>query len=116
MTPIVVAIVNQDPVRVSLVQESNIRVSLGDPDMSNTRVIVKPDNPSLKISVSTDNGVLGSTENGITLVSGASDVVNRLDNLLDVVESDPDDRSTLVYDKATDKYVVKTLNLDGGTF
>lgn len=116
MTPIVVAIVNQDPVRVSLVQESNIRVSLGDSDMNNTRVIVKPDNPNLKIAVNTDNGVLSNTDTGITLVSGATDVVNRLDNLLDVVESDPDDRSTLVYDKATDKYVVKTLNLDGGTF
>jgi hypothetical protein len=42
---------------------------------------------------------------------------NRLDGLDDVVEAaGVANNMTLVYDSATDKYVVKELDLDGGTF
>jgi hypothetical protein len=41
---------------------------------------------------------------------------SRLDQLEDVLESSPTNNSTLVYDSATDKYVVQQINLDGGTF
>lgn len=56
------------------------------------------------------------TLSGGTYVSG-----NRLDKLDDVIESDnlgglPADNATLVYSAADDKYIVKELNLDGGTF
>ena len=42
----------------------------------------------------------------------------RLDQLLDVVADNANTPagSTLVYDPSTDKYVVKVLDLDGGTF
>ena len=42
--------------------------------------------------------------------------VTRLDDLLDVVEASPANNSTLVYSSANDTYVVKMLDLDGGTF
>lgn len=59
----------------------------------------------------------------ITLVNDTGGQ-SRLDGLLDVYEGgDPDDGSTLVYDKTTDKYIVKKLpvgdiagNFDGGSF
>lgn len=115
MTITVKSITNVDPVRVKLVLESNTRVRLDgqEPEM---RAILKPDKPSLKISLQNDNGVLNNTGAGVTLVSSAGSAVNRLDAMLDVVEDDPEDNSTLVYDKATDTYVVKPISLDGGTF
>lgn len=45
--------------------------------------------------------------------------VSRLDELEDVVEEDPQDGDTLIYDADTDKYVVqpiKVSEVDGGTF
>jgi hypothetical protein len=46
---------------------------------------------------------------------------NYLHNLLDVVERNPQEGDTLVYNATTDKYEVKTpefvnVDLDGGTF
>ena len=46
---------------------------------------------------------------------------NYLHNLLDVVESNPKEGDTLVYNATTDKYEVKPVNvsvadIDGGTF
>lgn len=41
----------------------------------------------------------------------------RLSQLLDVDASDPDNNETLVYDSASQKYVVKTLpSVDGGSY
>lgn len=40
----------------------------------------------------------------------------RLDQLYDVVEQELVDGATLVYDANTDKYVLKTLNVNGGSF
>jgi hypothetical protein len=47
-----------------------------------------------------------------------ADSARRLDRLLDVVADNANTMagSTLVYDPTTDKYVVKLLDLDGGTF
>lgn len=42
--------------------------------------------------------------------------VTRLDQMVDVVEGTPTDNATLVYNAENDKYEVKQLNLDGGTF
>lgn len=71
----------------------------------------------------TPSGGLQQSPAGITLrntiQSGASaNGVSRLDALLDVVPDSANTPagSTLVYDPTTDKYVVKLLNLDGGTF
>jgi len=47
-----------------------------------------------------------------------ADANRRLDGLLDVTADTANTpvNSTLVYDPSTDKYVVKLLDLDGGTF
>ena len=64
-----------------------------------------------------------STTAGSVTLRGTS-VSNRLDNLIDVVESNPANGDTLVYNSTTDKYVVQALSInsnnitevDGGTF
>lgn len=47
-----------------------------------------------------------------------ADVNRRLDSLLDVVADNANTiaGSTLVYDPATDRYIVKELDVDGGSF
>jgi hypothetical protein len=40
----------------------------------------------------------------------------RLDQLFDVVEQELVDGATLVYDANSDKYVLKTPNVNGGSF
>jgi hypothetical protein len=52
----------------------------------------------------------------VTSASGVSSAASRLDALQDVIEDSPTNGSTLVYDVTTDKYIVKQLDLDGGTF
>jgi hypothetical protein len=52
----------------------------------------------------------------VTSASGVSLASARLDALQDVIEDSPTNGSTLVYDVTTDKYIVKQLDLDGGTF
>ena len=64
-------------------------------------------------------GGLQQTPAAVTLKNIiATEASRRLDNLVDVV---PDNNSTeagstLVYDPVTDKYIVKLLDLDGGSF
>lgn len=53
----------------------------------------------------------------IRTVGIAPSAANKLANLSDVDASDPDNNETLVYDSATQKYVVKTLPIvDGGSY
>jgi hypothetical protein len=53
----------------------------------------------------------------ILTISGTTAVLNRLDGLDDVLESNTvANNMTLVYNSATDKYIVQELDLDGGTF
>lgn len=53
----------------------------------------------------------------LTLSGSTAVSLNRLDNLDDVIEGEAAaNNATLVYNSATDKYVVQELNLDGGTF
>lgn len=61
----------------------------------------------------TDVITIGSTN---ILGGGGTGAGNRLDTLEDVVEGVPEDNATLVYNASTDKYEVKPLDLDGGTF
>lgn len=72
---------------------------------------------------STSTGGFQPTAAGVTLKNIAASTVSgdpthRLDGLVDVIADDANtvSGSTLVYDKITDKYVVKLLDLDGGTF
>lgn len=53
----------------------------------------------------------------IRTVAIASASINKLESLVDVDASDPDNNETLVYDASSGKYVVKPLPaIDGGTF
>jgi hypothetical protein len=64
-------------------------------------------------------GGLQQTTGGVTLQNIAGiDLTKRLDTLLDVVPDNANTAagSTLVYDPVTDKYIVKLLDLDGGSF
>lgn len=73
---------------------------------------------SIKV-VSVDGSIKPSTSAQavtVTSASGVSTAASRLDALQDVVEQTPTNGSTLVYDVTTDKYIVKQLDLDGGTF
>lgn len=72
--------------------------------------------PNVTVRVAPGGG-LQQTNTPITL-KNTVDAAQRLDRLSDVVadtESTPPG-STLVYDPVTDKYIVKLLDLDGGSF
>lgn len=73
---------------------------------------------ALKIKVvATGGSIRPSTQADAVTVTSASGVTAiRLDSLVDVVESNPQNNSTLVYYSANDTYVVEQLNLDGGSF
>lgn len=63
------------------------------------------------------NPLTGPTNNPVSLKSS----LNYIHSLLDVVESNPQDGDTLVFNSTTNKYEVKPIsvnvvNLDGGTF
>lgn len=71
------------------------------------------------VKVTQQNQVL-TTQAPVTLRNTAADY-NAIDRLTDVVLTEREDGSTLVYNAATDKYEVKPLTaaiteLDGGTF
>ncbi len=72
---------------------------------------------SIKV-VAIGGSIRPSTQADAVTVTSASGVaaVARLDSLVDVVESNPQNNSTLVYYSANDTYVVEQLNLDGGSF
>lgn len=77
---------------------------------------------NIKATVNAGSGLIQSTA-PVTLVTAASQVSVRLDDLVDVVEDFPVNGSTLVYRSADDKYIVQQLSLenvsgalDGGSF
>ncbi len=73
---------------------------------------------SLKV-VETSGSIKTSTQADAITVTSASvggSGATRLDSLVDIVESNPQNNSTLVYYSANDTYVVEQLNLDGGSF
>ena len=76
---------------------------------SSATIVVKP----------AADGGLQQTSGGVTLKNIiGTEASRRLDNLIDVVPDDGNTEagSTLVYDPVTDKYIVKLLDLDGGSF
>ena len=80
---------------------------------------------TIQISTNATAGIIDTTtpvvlKNNPVLSAGGA---TRLDKLTDVVATGEVDKATLVYDAATDKYVVKKMeftdingDLDGGTF
>ena len=80
----------------------------------------------IKVTVNASSGVISSV-NPVTVKNipaiGSAQLPGRLDQLSDVYAVNETDKATLVYDAATDKYIVKQLEfneidgpLDGGTF
>jgi hypothetical protein len=79
-------------------------------------IVARPRN--IKVSSNATAGVLdSSTPVTIKNVSSAiGNGITRLDSLVDVNASNETDNATLVYNFETDTYVVKQMDLDGGTF
>lgn len=78
-------------------------------------IVVKP-----SFSISSNPVSVVTLKNQVLTVSQGP---NRLDELQDVIESNPQSGDTLVYNSETDKYEVQKLNLsdvdgplDGGSF
>lgn len=75
-----------------------------------TKVVVRSSSPN-RISI---NNQQSKT---IRTVGIAAASTNKLESLVDVDASDPDNNETLVYDALSGKYVIKSLPaVDGGTF
>lgn len=71
---------------------------------------------NVRISSNATAGVLDSSTPVTIKSSTTTGGITRLDSLVDVDASGETDNATLVYDSITDTYVVKQMNLDGGTF
>jgi hypothetical protein len=77
-------------------------------------IVARPRN--VKVSSNATAGVLDSST-PVTIKNNPSiSGITRLDSLVDVNASNETDNATLVYDFETDTYVVKQMDLDGGTF
>lgn len=72
---------------------------------------------SIKVNVGASGGIVGSpnSSNTVTLTNSAIGKKN-LSELEDVNDQVEVDGGTLVYDATADEYVLKTIDLDGGSF
>ena len=72
---------------------------------------------SVRVNVGASGGVVGSpmSANTITLTNSALGKKN-ISELEDVNDNIEVDGGTLVYDAASEEYVLQALELDGGTF
>ena len=71
---------------------------------------------AVKITVNSSASLISSTNQVVLKNNPAVGGVTRLDRLTDVDASAETDKATLVYNASLDKYVVKQLDIDGGTF
>lgn len=71
---------------------------------------------TIKVEFSPSGALTQGYDTGMVLKSGISDVT-KLDQLGDVIEpAFTEDGSTLVYQANTSTYIVKPMNIDGGSF
>ncbi len=71
---------------------------------------------TIKVEFSPSSALTQGYDTGMVLKSGISDVT-KLDQLGDVIEpAFTEDGSTLVYQANTSTYIVKPMNIDGGSF
>jgi hypothetical protein len=77
-------------------------------------IVARPRN--IQVSSNATAGVLDSSTPVTIKNSVSTNGITRLDSLVDVNASNETDNATLVYDFETDTYVVKQMDLDGGTF
>ncbi len=81
--------------------------------MSNiTAKVTLPTGALIKATVNTAASQI-TTNNPVTLQTTKA---NRLDQMVDVIEEDLVDGATLVYRASDDKYILKTPDVDGGSF
>jgi hypothetical protein len=71
---------------------------------------------NIKVSSNATAGILDSSTPVTVKSSSGSTSITRLDSLVDVNASNETDNATLVYDSSSDTYVVRQIDLDGGTF
>lgn len=72
---------------------------------------------SIKVNIGSSGGVVGSTlsSNNVTLTNTAAGK-KKLAELEDINDTTIVDGGTLVYDADNEEYVLKALDVDGGTF
>lgn len=71
---------------------------------------------TIKVEFSPSGALTQGYDTGMVLKSGIPDVT-KLDQLRDVIEpAFTEDGSTLVYQANTSTYIVKPMNIDGGSF
>jgi hypothetical protein len=71
---------------------------------------------NIKVSSNATAGILDSSTPVTVKSSSGPTSITRLDSLVDVNASNETDNATLVYDSSSDTYVVRQIDLDGGTF
>lgn len=76
--------------------------------------IVRTNRINVVTSLTADRPI--TLKNDTTTISKQTSELLRLDKLNDVDATGEANNATLVYDDSTDKYVVKQIDLDGGTF
>lgn len=77
-------------------------------------VVSSPNRIQVTTSLTPERPV--TLKNDTTTISSQTSELLRLDALNDVDPSGEANNATLVYDESTDKYIVKQIDLDGGTF
>lgn len=77
-----------------------------------TAKVTLPTGAAIKATVNTAASQI-TTNNPVTLQTTKA---NRLDQMVDVIEEDLVDGATLVYRASDDKYILKTPDVDGGSF
>lgn len=72
---------------------------------------------TIKVEFSPSGALTQGYDTGMVLKSGSIPDVTKLDQLSDVIEpAFTEDGSTLVYQANTSTYIVKPMNIDGGSF
>lgn len=72
---------------------------------------------TIKVEFSPSGALTQGYDAGMVLKSGSIPDVTKLDQLRDVIEpAFTEDGSTLVYQANTSTYIVKPMNIDGGSF
>lgn len=87
--------------------------------MANNFTVVRTNpRPSYTVKINDQNGVFLPSQTGTPFVTPQVPLITprNISELSDVIEINPPDNATLVYDTITQKYIVKTLNVDGGLF
>ena len=71
---------------------------------------------NIKVSIGGSGGIQGATSSNTVTLTGGGSGKSKIADMLDVNDATEVDGGTLVYDAATDQYVLKALPIDGGTF